>query len=211
LTNICNHHPTVSCGIQSYKRARYYDPQAGRFIGEDQVGFRSGTDFYTYVRNSPVVLVDPTGNYITPIGSPQDIKDLGLAIAYLRQDPVMAEILIRAATDPNTEYIIDMKVGPADEYNWTRKTKHYVHWNPHLANRACEGGPYQSPALGLGHEKDHVVNGPDDQSQKEEMRVINGSEAHAAQTLGEPRRYDHSDHGDKYVNSPVPPNWPRKP
>jgi RHS repeat-associated protein len=45
-----------------YYRARYYDPQVGRFMNEDQVRFRSGVDFYTYVRNSPADLRDPSGN-----------------------------------------------------------------------------------------------------------------------------------------------------
>lgn len=45
----------------SYYRARYYDSSAGRFIAEDPVRFRAGIDFYSYVKNSPVVLNDPFG------------------------------------------------------------------------------------------------------------------------------------------------------
>jgi len=45
-----------------YYRARYYDPQGGRFVGEDPIGFRAGVDFYSYVMNNPVNFVDPTGN-----------------------------------------------------------------------------------------------------------------------------------------------------
>src|SRR5205814_3098155 len=37
-----------------YYRARYYDPHAGRFIGEDPIGFNEGTDFYSYVGNDPI-------------------------------------------------------------------------------------------------------------------------------------------------------------
>jgi RHS repeat-associated protein len=45
-----------------YYRARYYDPTVGRFISEDPSGFNgSGTNFYWYVRNSPTLLVDPSG------------------------------------------------------------------------------------------------------------------------------------------------------
>jgi RHS repeat-associated protein len=44
-----------------YYRARYYDPQAGRFLSEDPIGFNGGTNFYRYVRNAPVNLVDPFG------------------------------------------------------------------------------------------------------------------------------------------------------
>jgi RHS repeat-associated protein len=44
-----------------YYRARYYDTLAGRFVSEDPVRFDSGPGFYTYVRNSPILFIDPTG------------------------------------------------------------------------------------------------------------------------------------------------------
>jgi len=44
-----------------YYRARYYDPQVGRFLSEDPIRFRGGVDFYTYVGNKPVVFADPFG------------------------------------------------------------------------------------------------------------------------------------------------------
>jgi RHS repeat-associated protein len=43
-----------------YYRARYYDPTVGRFISEDPIGLKGGIDFYRYVRNIPVRLIDPT-------------------------------------------------------------------------------------------------------------------------------------------------------
>ena len=45
-----------------YMRARYYDPQVGRFISEDPLGFDGGDlNLYAYVGNSPVMGVDPSG------------------------------------------------------------------------------------------------------------------------------------------------------
>ena len=45
-----------------YYRARYYDPQAGRFITEDPIGLLAGdVNFYRYVSNNPVNLIDPQG------------------------------------------------------------------------------------------------------------------------------------------------------
>ncbi len=46
-----------------YYRARYYDPQSGRFLSEDPIGYNGGTNFYSYVGNSPTMLIDPKGNY----------------------------------------------------------------------------------------------------------------------------------------------------
>jgi RHS repeat-associated protein len=45
-----------------YYRARYYDPNSGRFLSEDSIGFAGGINFYSYVGNSSTGLVDPSGN-----------------------------------------------------------------------------------------------------------------------------------------------------
>ncbi|MBI4619434.1 MAG: RHS repeat-associated core domain-containing protein [Desulfobacterales bacterium] len=45
-----------------YMRARYYDPNVGRFISEDPIGFEGGdTNLFAYVGNNPVTLIDPSG------------------------------------------------------------------------------------------------------------------------------------------------------
>jgi len=46
----------------SYYRARYYDPQAGRFLQEDELGFDAGINFYPYVLNNPLNWIDPYGD-----------------------------------------------------------------------------------------------------------------------------------------------------
>jgi RHS repeat-associated protein len=46
-------------------RARYYDPQIGRFISEDPLGFDGGdVNLYVYAGNNPVLNSDPTGQFI---------------------------------------------------------------------------------------------------------------------------------------------------
>jgi RHS repeat-associated protein len=52
-----------------FLRNRYYDPQSGRFLNEDPLGFRGDdANFYAYVQNSPVDLVDPFGLQHKPGG-----------------------------------------------------------------------------------------------------------------------------------------------
>jgi RHS repeat-associated protein len=47
-------------GIYEY-RFRYFDQNLGRFLNEDPIGFRGGTNFYNYAANSPNNLIDPLG------------------------------------------------------------------------------------------------------------------------------------------------------
>ncbi|MFZ0784659.1 MAG: RHS repeat-associated core domain-containing protein [Candidatus Acidiferrales bacterium] len=44
-----------------FYRARYYDPNGGRFISEDPLQFRADLNFYRYVRNNPSNQGDPFG------------------------------------------------------------------------------------------------------------------------------------------------------
>ncbi len=44
-----------------YYRARYYDPAVAGFVSEDQNGFKSGTNFYSYVHNNPLNFLGPMG------------------------------------------------------------------------------------------------------------------------------------------------------
>ena len=45
-----------------YFRARYYDPETGRFLTEEPLGLAGGDlTLYAYVWNNPVNLIDPTG------------------------------------------------------------------------------------------------------------------------------------------------------
>ena len=44
-----------------YYRAREYSPELGRFLQRDPIGQMDQVNLYTYVGNSPMVGVDPSG------------------------------------------------------------------------------------------------------------------------------------------------------
>jgi hypothetical protein len=135
-------------------------------------------------------------------------RDFELAEAYLGRDSVMRTILDKAE---HGTHRIRLSENARDNDSFDASTR-TVHWDPHSALFTSEGGR-QSAALGLGHELDHATVGERIRERggsvidilydtEEERRVIRGSEAHAARTLGEAQRHDHG--GRSYwVSSPV--------
>jgi len=58
-----------------YYRARYYDPELGRFYTEDPLGFHAGINFYAYVNNNPLNANDPTGLFEFDISFEQNMAN----------------------------------------------------------------------------------------------------------------------------------------
>ncbi len=58
-----------------YLRARYYDPNTGRFLSEDPI--KDGTNWYAYAGNNPVLYIDPTGlfDYNTRLSYSQEYNE----------------------------------------------------------------------------------------------------------------------------------------
>ena len=59
-----------------FVRTRYYKADIGRFLNKDIIGYWGGLNMYTYVRNSPINLVDPFG--LTGVEDP--LRNLGINI-----------------------------------------------------------------------------------------------------------------------------------
>ncbi len=63
-----------------YVRNRYYDPEMGRFIQPDPMGFADGPNVYQFALNNPVDNSDPTG-LLTE--SPLEVASIGLGLVSL--------------------------------------------------------------------------------------------------------------------------------
>jgi hypothetical protein len=134
--------------------------------------------------------------------------DFELASHYLAEDSVMRGVFAKAE---HARRIVHLAINDCDDDSFDPRTR-TVNWDPHSALRTTEGGR-QSPALGLGHELDHATaiarlrergaaSFDPNYDNAEERRVITGSEKHAATTLGEAIRHDHSG-TSYYVASPI--------
>ncbi|MEL7405639.1 MAG: RHS repeat-associated core domain-containing protein [Cyanobacteria bacterium J06558_2] len=63
-----------------FMRARYYDSHSGRFVASDPIGFQGrDSNFYRYVNNDPISLIDPEGT--VPVIAGLAIASAGLAAA----------------------------------------------------------------------------------------------------------------------------------
>ncbi|GEM_PF-3888449 len=67
-----------------YYRARYYDPDTGRFIGEDPFQPFSHENLYSYVRNHPTRLVDPFGLIPNEFDLAESLQRRGQALSALQ-------------------------------------------------------------------------------------------------------------------------------
>jgi len=59
-----------------YVRARYYDPQQGRFVSEDPIGLEGGLNPYAYAGSNPVMNGDPTGLWCEVRGAGTEVERL---------------------------------------------------------------------------------------------------------------------------------------
>jgi RHS repeat-associated protein len=61
-----------------YYRARYYDPEVGRFLTQDPIGLIGGVNLYRYVGNNPITWVDPYGmlDFDASIGASIGLVDI---------------------------------------------------------------------------------------------------------------------------------------
>jgi RHS repeat-associated protein len=95
-----------------YFRARWYDPQQGRFITQDPIGLAGGANLYAYSANDPINLSDPFG--LRPCSGSDPLLDFlgGFFDFGSRFNPILAQ----------TDYV-DWREGVKPHF-WSGRSPH---------------------------------------------------------------------------------------
>ncbi|WKB55280.1 RHS repeat domain-containing protein [Eleftheria terrae] len=81
-----------------YNFRRYYDPQTGRYITEDPIGLEGGPNLFLYANGNPMMLTDPTGEWVTVV-----IRLIPVIARFVcRASPRVCRELYRCLTNPAT-------------------------------------------------------------------------------------------------------------
>jgi len=140
-----------------YMRARYYDPEVGRFVSEDPIGFEGGdVNLYAYVGGNPILLFDPSG---LAVG---DWWDLPANVGRARE-------------------IADEEINKRRrQHNDIGDAMRHAEWNRRMVE---ETNTFTAWIAGVGHEVDNLIK--DDSPWRESMMDLhNNAEGRAAGQQG---------------------------
>ncbi|MCZ6778216.1 MAG: hypothetical protein O7F16_04525 [Acidobacteria bacterium] len=198
-----------------YMLARYYSPGLGRFLAVDpiqesaEIEDPQSWNRYGYAGNNPVKFIDPDGK--VKFATTQAQNEYNQAKPYLSSSKEGKKVIANLeALSGSNEPTLALNSNHNDSFDPSTNT---LNWDPTSGldvsgeggKADSQGGTIQSPALGLLHEADHAVQANTDPAKqnkdagksdskygnKEEKRVIKGSEKKAAKQLGEPTRKTH--------------------
>lgn len=179
-----------------YYGARYYEPRLSLWMSVDPLQEKyPNISTYCYAANNPIKFIDSDGRKLLfASGTTEAFKQkFRAAIMYLHEHN--ADGIIAQIDKSSTIIYITERVGESSAFSKTKKT---IYWDPNMGV-LTSSDKKMSPAAVLNHEADHTLQylkNPDkfaqdsktldpDYSDKEEMRVITGSEQKTALALGE--------------------------
>ena len=191
-----------------YYGARYYEPRLSLWMSTDPLQEKyPNISTYCYAANTPIKFIDSDGRKLLFVpGATEAFKQkFRAAIMYLHTHN--ADGIIAQIDKSSTIIYITERVGKASAFSKMKKT---IYWDPNMGV-LTSSNKKMSPTAVLNHEADHTLqylnnsdkyeqdsNTPDpDYNDKEEMRVITGSEQKTALALdeisaGEVTRTDHN-------------------
>jgi len=99
-----------------FMKNRYYDAVTGKFIQKDPIGFKGGTNLYTYTGNNPIDYIDPKG--LRGVGS-------GYTITYDGQvKPVLRDISGTSKFEDSV-YELCFEKGTRKAADWIMKNNYF--------------------------------------------------------------------------------------
>jgi RHS repeat-associated protein len=123
-------------GIYFY-RARYYDTTNGRFLTEDPIGFNGGPNFYSYVANSPINLIDPSG--LLGIEPPTAAQLAGLQNLFPRSKPDGSSLVVPESCDDVMRTLDNLPFKFATPNNWHTGPSWLFHSSAHEGGTEVHG------------------------------------------------------------------------
>ena len=157
-----------------FSRARWYDPGQGRFISEDPIRFKGGSNFFEYAGASPVDTIDSSGLFKTrkfPSNSEAMMQTITTALDDVRQKmsekpcctPDASKILdllkeVTIVFKPNLSKDMEVENACAGANNAKPKSKKREMWvGPETFDDNCKG---ILPCIFLHEYTHHVTNRP---------------------------------------------------
>jgi RHS repeat-associated protein len=123
-----------------YYRARFYDPQVGRFISEDPIGLSGGVNAFAYVENSPLNYRDPRG--LWPSAILEVHQQITRRVLTGRTTPQQLQLLMQEQRDfdNNTQdevyaYMHAMRMRGENREDARRKANRFIRQQICLARR----------------------------------------------------------------------------
>ena len=92
-----------------YMRHRYYDPQLGRWLSADPIGFAGGLNLHNYVGQNPINRVDPSGLIFSETTSVVVVPHVGVTGIFL-------ETVTTGAGSADITVSIKARVGSGNNY-----------------------------------------------------------------------------------------------
>ena len=182
--------------------ARMYEPALGRFTTVDPMAEKYyNIGMYSYCLSNPVIYIDSDGRkvYFAPGVSSEFKNDFKQAVQYMNKNGV-GGLLAELQNSEKVYYIQEGRPLTSSSFNPHTRTITWSSRTGVLTNNAFE----LSPTTVLNHEIDHAVqydknrkrqiedykSKDDSYGNKEERRVITGSEQKTARVLGEISKLD---------------------
>jgi RHS repeat-associated protein len=225
----CGEYYDIESGY-TYLRARYYDPEIGRFISEDPA--MDGYNWYVYCGNNPIMYHDPTGTVIEFYPAPrrydyttgkeyiaaqrkydEEKTEYERAVNYLMGSTTFADLYNKLDSAEEVFTIsINRNVRLSSSYNSSTREISWTYLGGLVMNdKMSDMSPAMSLAQEMGHAAQHL-DGEFDKfyvsAQRREDKIeadnLKKHENPIAKQLGEPMRPSYKSHnGPQGMNNSI--------